>query len=451
MNGERDPKSPEKRLDICTFLDKRPLGATQWFIFAVSFAALMFDGFDTAVMGFLSTPLINDWGLGDGALAPVMMSGLVGLALGALTAGPLADRYGRKLIVVGSIFFFGFWSLVSAYSWNVPSLCFFRFLTGLGLGASMPNTVTILSEFAPSRYRSWMITTIYCGFSLGAASCGLVSIWLLEYYSWRSALVFGGLLPIAFAFLLLFTLPESARFLMLNPDKNRARLIGLVNRLIPGLADESTGFYSSEKQVSSRKSVRALFLPEYRLGTAALWLAMLTVLLANYLLTSWLPRVMTLYGLSIARGALVGVIFQIGGMLGNFGVGWVMDRFEHHKVVAAAVFSGAGLALILARQPISLLTAAPLVFLLGLTVSCVSTGLFAVAAHTYPTEIRATGVSWSAGIGRLGSITGAGAGGLILSLGLAPTSIFMAATVPLLISGAAIVVKGRRQPSYSRA
>ena len=448
-DGTKDEKKGN-RIDISTFLDGRPLGSTQWFIFLISFVTLMFDGFDTAIMGFLNTPLIHDWDLRDGTMAPVMMSGLVGLTIGALSAGPLADRYGRKLIVVGSIFFFGLWSLVSAYSWDVPSLCFFRFLTGMGLGASMPNTVTIMSEFAPVRYRSWMITTIYCGFSLGAAACGLVTIWLLKYYSWRSVLIFGGVIPMAFAVMLIFTLPESTRFLMLNLGKNRGRLIKTVNRLVPDLADGKTDFYTSEVKVHTNKSVRALFMPEYKLGTITLWVAMLTVLLANYLLTSWLPRVMHLYGLSHDQGALIGTIFQVGGMIGNFGVGWVMDRFEHHKVVASAVFSGAFFALVLAFQEITLVTAAPLVLLMGITVSCVSTGLFAIAAHTYPTEIRATGVSWSAGIGRLGSITGAGTGGLILSLGLAPTSIFMAATIPLIFSGLAIIIKGRHKPSYSK-
>lgn len=445
---EMKDESNVNRIDVSTFLDERPMGGTQWFIFVICFITLMFDGFDTAVMGFLNTPLVEDWSLKDGTMAPVMMSGLMGLAVGALIAGPLADYYGRKLIVVGSIFFFGLASLVSAYSWDVHSLCLFRFLTGMGLGASMPNTVTILSEFAPARHRSWMITTIYCGFSLGAAACGLVTIWLLKSYSWRSVLVFGGAVPMAFALMLAFTLPESTRFLIQNAA-NRQRLIKIVNRLVPGLADEGTEFYSSERQVQASQSAGALFLPEYRLGTIVLWVAMLSVLLANYLLTSWLPRVMNLYGLTLAQGALIGTIFQIGGMIGNFGIGWVMDKFEHHRVVAAAVFSGAVLCLVLALQQINMSVAAPLVFLIGITVSCVSTGLFAIAAQTYPCAIRATGVSWAAGIGRLGSITGAGTGGLILALGWAPTSIFMIATIPLVISGAAIIIKGQRQPSYS--
>lgn len=440
MNGQR-----EKRVDVGTFLDGRPLSGTQWFIFLISFVALMFDGFDTAVMGFLATPLIEDWGLKDGNMGPVMMAGLVGLALGALAAGPLADRFGRKLIVVGSIFFFGLWSLVSAYSWDVPSLCVFRFLTGMGLGASMPNTVTILSEFAPLRYRSWMVTTIYCGFSLGAAACGLVTIWLLKYFSWRSVLVFGGLVPMAFAVLLVFTLPESIRFLMLDLEKNRLRLTILVNRLVAGLAGPDTVFFSSEKRLKSEKSVEALFLPEYRLGTISLWVGMLSVLLANYLLSSWLPRIIKLSGLSLEEGMLIGTIFQIGGMIGNFGVGWVMDKCERHKVVASAVFLGAFFALILALSRVTMAAAAPLVLMMGATVSCVSTGLFAIAAQTYPTEIRATGVSWAAGIGRLGSIAGAGTGGLILGLGLAPTTIFMAAIIPLVISGLAIIIKGRAE------
>ena len=441
-------QNPDDRIDISTFLDERPMTFTQWVIFILSFVILMFDGFDTAVMGFLGPRLMDDWGIGKAALGPIFMSGLIGLAVGALTTGPLADRFGRKVIVIGSIFFFGLWSLVSAYSWNVPSLCVFRFLTGMGLGASMPNTVTILSEFAPKRYRSWMITTIYCGFSLGAASCGLITTWLVNFYSWRAVLIFGGVVPIVFAAILLFILPESTRFLMLNLEKNKHRLTVLVNRLIPGLADGRTDFYSSEKKVYTNRSVSALLLPDYRLGTITLWVAMLSVLLANYLLSAWFPTVIESSGLTAADGAIVGTTFQIGGAIGNFMVGFVMDRFEHHKVIVSAVLSGAVFTLILALQHLTMLVTVPLVFLMGITISCVSTGLFALAAHTYPTEIRATGVSWSAGIGRFGSI--AGAGGVILGImGLEPNQVFMFATIPLVISAVAIIVKGRRYPSYS--
>lgn len=415
----------------------------------ISFIILMFDGFDTAVMAFLAPPLREAWGIDNTALGPVVMSGLVGLAVGALTAGPLADRLGRKVVVVGSIFFFGVWSLVSAFSGSVMALCFWRFLTGMGLGASMPNTVTLMSEYAPKRYRSWMITVIYCGFSAGAALCGLVTIILVDHWDWRAVLIAGGVVPILFACYLWVTLPESTRFLVLKPER-RNRLQAVVNKLVPGLADGKTEFYTSEVRVEARNTVGVLLKPEYRLGTVTLWIAMLSILFANYLLSTWMPSVAKASGMDMAHWALVGATFQIGGVFGNFFVGMVMDRIEHHKVLAGAVVLGGVFAAVLAQLHLTLGSMVLLVFLIGVTVSCVSTGLFALAAHTYPTEVRATGVSWAAGIGRLGSITGSGSGALILGLNFAPSAIFMFALIPLGISAAAIIVKGIKQPSYSR-
>ncbi|MDL2306718.1 aromatic acid/H+ symport family MFS transporter [Desulfovibrio sp. OttesenSCG-928-C06] len=438
-----------EKVDICTFLDARPISRTTWGMLFISFIILMFDGFDTAVMAFLAPPLREAWGIDNTALGPVVMSGLVGLAVGALTAGPLADRLGRKVVVVGSIFFFGVWSLVSAFSDSVAALCFWRFLTGMGLGASMPNTVTLISEYAPKRYRSWMVTVIYCGFSAGAALCGLVTTILVAHWDWRAVLVAGGVVPILFACYLWFTLPESTRFLVLKPER-RQRLLAVVNRLVPGLADENTEFYTSEVRVGTKNTVGVLLKPEYRLGTVTLWVAMLSILFANYLLSTWMPSVAKASGMDMAHWALVGATFQIGGVFGNFFVGMVMDKIEHHKVLAGAVVLGGLFAVILAQLHLTLSSMVPLVFLIGVTVSCVSTGLFALAAHTYPTEVRATGVSWAAGIGRLGSITGSGSGALILGLNYEPSAIFMFALIPLGISAAAIIVKGIRQPSYSR-
>lgn len=441
----------EAKIDISTFLDSRNVTGTTWFMLTISFIILIFDGFDTAVMGFLAPPLREAWGLDNAALGPVMMAGLCGLAVGALTAGPLADRLGRKVVVVGSIFFFGIWSIVSAFSGSVAALCFWRFLTGMGLGASMPNTVTLMSEYAPKRYRSWMVTVIYCGFSAGAALCGLVTAVFVAHWDWRAVLIAGGVVPIAFAIMLWIVLPESTRYLFLRPDKHD-KLKKIINRVVPGLADDNTEFYTSEVCIGTtcKNTVSVLLRPEYRVGTITLWVAMLSVLFANYLLSSWLPSVAKASGMDMAHWAMVGATFQIGGVVGNFSVGWVMDRMEHHKVLVGALVLGGIFAATLAQMSLTLGTMIPLVFLIGITVSCVSTGLFALAAHTYPTEIRATGVSWSAGIGRLGSITGSGSGALILSLNFPPSSIFMFALIPLAISAAAIVVKGMYKPSHSK-
>jgi AAHS family 4-hydroxybenzoate transporter-like MFS transporter len=148
--------STQEKIDISTVLDKHPISRRQWLIVFLGFFVLGIDGFDVTAIGFIAPALIDDWQISRHMLGPVMMSGLFGLAAGSLISGPLADRYGRKKLIIGSVIFFGASSLLSAWSWNLSSLTFFRFITGLGLGAAMPNITTLVAEYAPGVIaRAW--------------------------------------------------------------------------------------------------------------------------------------------------------------------------------------------------------------------------------------------------------------------------------------------------------
>lgn len=439
------------RVDVGTFLDARSMGARQWLVLLLGFLVLVFDGFDTTAMGFIAPALIDDWGVLRQDLGPVMMSGLLGLAAGSLTAGPLADRLGRKLVIVGSVLFFGLWSLASAYATDIFTLSVLRFLTGMGLGASMPNTATLVAEYAPQRRRSQMVTFIYCGFAVGAALGGIGSKALIDHFGWRSVLVAGGVLPIAFAVLLLLLLPESIRFLAQHPAL-KDRLIRAVNKVAPGLANGDTQFYSSEEQVQSGSSVGALFAPGYRLGTCMIWLTLFMGLLTMYLLSSWLPLISRDAGLSLADAAIIGSLLQLGGVVGNVTVGLKMDRWNPHKVIALTILGGAACAVLIALLPPTMAVLCPLILLLGYFVNGVSPGCYALSAHFYPTRMRATGVSWATGIGRLGAISGAGIGALILAANWNFSQVFLFLAVPSLFGILAQYLKGRQaRPALAAA
>lgn len=433
-------------VDVSTFLDERPIGVRQWLVLILGFLVLVFDGFDTTAMGFIAPALLDDWGIERQDLGPVMMSGLLGLAAGSLTAGPLADRLGRKWVIIGSVFFFGVWSLISAYATDIFTLSLLRFLTGMGLGASMPNTATLVAEYAPKRRRSQMVTFIYCGFAVGAALGGIGSKVLIEVFGWRSVLVAGGVLPIAFAVLLIPLLPESIRFLE-QQSRLKTRLTRAVNKVAPGIADANTRFYSSEEQVQGGNSVSALFTPSYRLGTCMIWLTLFMGLLTMYLLSSWLPLISRDAGLSLAEAAIIGSLLQVGGVLGNLTVGLKMDRWNPHKVIGWTIFGGAVCAVLIALLPPTMMVLCPLILLLGYFVNGVSPGCYALSAHFYPTRMRATGVSWATGIGRLGAISGAGLGALILAANWNFSQVFLFLAVPASLGILAQYFKARQTPS----
>ncbi|HXZ10355.1 MAG TPA: MFS transporter, partial [Paraburkholderia sp.] len=197
-------KKIDNIVDVRAFIDSQRFTPFQWMILILCFLVVAADGFDTAAVGFIAPSLVQQWGVARASLGPVISAALVGLGIGALGAGPLADRIGRKTVLVLSVFFFGLWSLVASRATSIESLTLLRLFTGLGLGAAMPNAVTLMSEYAPARTRSVAVNAMFCGFSCGLALGGISSAWLIPHFGWPSVLIAGGVGPIILTILLLW-------------------------------------------------------------------------------------------------------------------------------------------------------------------------------------------------------------------------------------------------------
>lgn len=434
---------PSSQLDIQAFLDSRPFGPFQWKILLLCLTVLVLDGFDVVAMGFIAPALVADWNIPREELGVVMSMGLFGLAIGALMGGPLADRFGRRKVIIVAILFFGLMSLISAWSPNIEVLSLLRFLTGLGLGASQPNAATLASEYAPRKYRSLMVTVVYCGFTLGAAGGGFLANAMIPSYGWESILVVGGVVPIIFAVLLCFVLPESAKFMAVKQER-RAELQRIVNAISPGSANDETRFITPERDHAGKGAIKLILSPSHRLITLALWVGLFMNLLTVYFLNSWLPIIVKDDGFSMADAALVGAMIQVGGTLGNIVTGWEMDRFNPHKVMICTLIGAAVLTLSLANLSPGLYGLMALVFALGFCINSANTGWTAMAATYYPTEMRATGTSWMTGIGRFGAILGASVGAILLGMKWDFGHLFMFLTLPIGIAAIAAYVKGLR-------
>src|ERR1700692_1054967 len=203
-------------VDVAGFIDQQPVGGFQIKLLLACAAVLFLDGFDTTSIGFVAPALAKEWGLTKGALGPVFSAGLFGLMIGALIFGPVADRIGRKNIIVLSTAAFGIGTLITIFAQDVYWLIAIRFLTGLGLGGAMPNAIALTSEFSPQRRRGTMVMAMFCGFSVGAALGGLLAAALIPMFGWRSVFVIGGVAPLIYAPFLASWLPESIRFLALT-------------------------------------------------------------------------------------------------------------------------------------------------------------------------------------------------------------------------------------------
>lgn len=392
-------------LDVQTFLDEQPLSGFHWVVFALCFFIMLLDGFDTAAIGYIAPSLLKEWDITRPALGPVLSAALFGLVAGGLSAGPLADRFGRKRVIVVSVLIFGIGCLASSLVASLDGLVVMRFLTGIGLGAAMPNGVTLMSEYAPSRRRAIITNTMFCGFPLGAALGGFLAAWMIPLWGWRSVLVLGGIAPLVLAFVLAIWLPESARYLVAH--RQPVERIRAVLRRVAERAGEATAFVLSEPKAAAdgRKGLAMVLSRGYLVGSVMLWIAYFMGLVIFYSLINWMPILFKDAGLSSKDATLIAALFPLGGIGAVFS-GWLMDRFNANRIVAAwyALTAVAIFAIGQSAGNVGMLVA--VVFAAGVFMNTAQSSMGSLAAGFYPTAGRATGVAWMLGIGRFGGIAG---------------------------------------------
>jgi MFS transporter, AAHS family, 4-hydroxybenzoate transporter len=436
--GEAGASSP---IDVIDFIDNRPVGGFHIRLLLICAAVLFLDGFDTQAMGYVAPALAKEWGLGKAALGPVFSAGLFGLMIGALLFGPLADRIGRKTIIIGSTLAFGIGALVTATVQDVSTLLIVRFLTGLGLGGAMPNAIAMTSEFNPHRRRATMVMIMFCGFSVGAALGGLLAADLIPRFGWRSVFIVGGVTPLVLVPILALRLPESVRFLALRGNAS-ARVADLLRRIDPRAAFASDAAFVVQESHLAGLPVAHLFREGRAAVTLLLWVVFFMSLLDLYFLANWLPTVLNDLGASVSQAVVIGSMLQVGGVVGTFALGSLIDRFSFRAlalVYFAAVFAVGAIGQL--GHSAMLVTIA--IFAAGFCIVGGQIAANALAAGFYPTSVKATGVGWALGIGRIGSIVGPVVGGVLLEQKWSAAAVFMAAAGAALCAACAAFWLGR--------
>ena len=428
-------------IEVAEFIDAQPVGGFQIRLLATCAAVLFLDGFDTQAIGFVAPALAREWGVTKVALGPVFSAGLFGLMIGALLLGPLADRVGRKKIIIVSTVAFGLGALVTTLVQDVSSLIVIRFLTGLGLGGAMPNAIALTSEFNPRRRRATMVMIMFCGFSVGAALGGLLAAALIPQFGWRSVFVVGGVAPLLLAPILAVKLPESVRFLALTRgfDARVAQLLLLVN---PGAVfAPATRFIVDEPKLSGIP-VKHLFTSGRTVPTLLLWVVFFMSLLDLYFLSNWLPTVLNDLGASLSQAAVIGSMLQIGGVVGTVALGRVIDRFSF-RALALVYFIAVFAVGAIDQFGHSAMFVTVAIFAAGFCIVGGQIAANALAAGYYPTSVRATGVGWALGIGRVGAIVGPLIGGALLQAKWSAGEVFLMAAAAALCAALAAFALSR--------
>lgn len=433
-------------VNVQTLLNEHPFSGFQWVIFALCFLIVLLDGFDTAAIGYIAPSLITEWGVSKPALAPVLSAALFGLAAGAIFSGPLADRLGRKTVLVGSVAVFAVACLGSGFSPDIWTLAVLRFVTGLGLGAAMPNAVTLMSEYCPDSRRATLTNAMFCGFPLGAAFGGFLAAWMIPHFGWRSVLILGGAAPLLLLVALIVLLPESVRHMVANhypAERIRKVLARIAGDAVQGVQRFVMTESKPEAQASS--GVGVVLSRQYRMGSVMLWIAYFMGLVIFYALMNWMPVLFKEAGLDPKTGTLVAALFPLGGV-GAVLFGWLMDRFNANRIIAVGYALTAVSIWWIGQTAGHLGWLVVAVFLAGTIMNTAQSSMPALAAAFYPTRGRATGVAWMLGIGRFGGIAGSFLVAELSARHMGFSEIFAVVAIPGLIATAALVIKQYSSP-----
>ncbi len=421
-------------------IDAAPLGGYQIAIVVICFVVAMVDGFDTQAIAMVAPDIAKAWDTPIAAFGPVFGAGLLGGMLGGFVAGDLADRFGRKPSLIASMLIFGIGSLVTPVAASLNEMMLMRFITGLGLGGALPSFVALTAEFTPRRMRATLVSAMYCGFPFGASIGAVASAWALPRYGWQSLFVAGGLIPLGMLPVVIFMLPESLGFLH---ARNRiASITRIAKRL--GLRNDQLGDgrnLHDERPRDVLLGVGGLFRSGRASGTLLLWVTFFLSLLVSLLLVNWLPSVTRSAGLATEGAVGVVAVLNIGSIVGCMVLSRFIERLGPYVVIGAGYTIGAFAVMAIGWAGASVAAVFTSVFIAGFFSVGAQLCVVALAAVYYPSEIRATGVGWTMGIGRIGAVVGPIVGGLLAgsegsSLGLfafaALSSVLAAATVALM-------------------
>ncbi len=362
----------------------------------------MLDGMDVLIISYTAPAIAKAWSISPANLGIVFSSGLVGMTVGAIFLAPLADRFGRKPLMVLAALLMGSCIYLTSYATDINVLMIYRFISGLGIGTMMASTAAITAEYAPERTRDFWVSTVVAGYPVGAVLTGISSAKIIAESGWEHLFELAGIATFLIVPILLFLLKESAEF--------------------------------KAKAKPEDAKLRALFTSEFKMSTWQLWSALFLSFTTLYFLMNWIPKLATNAGLSMELAIYSGTIFNLGAIVGIPVQGYFSSRFGLKKSIGTlllitavllgifGLFSGSNLILVV-------------LFFLGFGVQGSFVGLYAVAARMYPTAFRSTGVGWAIGMGRLGGIIGPVLGGLLVGLGFGMGQSFIFFALPSFIAG----------------
>jgi AAHS family 4-hydroxybenzoate transporter-like MFS transporter len=434
-----------KTFDVNAFLDEQKLGGTHFKIVALLILTMMVDGYDIFLIGIILPALAEGLAIEPASMTIVFVMQQFGLLIGNFIVGPVADRVGRRVTLLGCLLIFGSLTLVTIFATTLMQLVVLRFIAGIFFSGVIPNTVSLVSEIVPKRVRATCVSITFAGYTLGTTVIGApVLAWVVPF-GWQYAFVVGGVLPLVLVVILYFYLPESLRFLVNNRPGDR-RVPALLRRIDPALRlDGDERFVVSEERVKATKApILALFQEGRWAITMLLWAGFHCAFIVSNLFGAWKNTVLSNFGgLDGERIALIMAVQGTAGIIGTLTSGFVMDRFGPTRVLPCYLGGAALAAASIAFVDLSTVWTLVAFGVFGYLSNGGLSGINALASLSYPSRVRATGISWAHGLGRAGAMIGPIIGGAMIASEVGVSAVFLIAAIPQLGASLAILAMHR--------
>lgn len=425
-------------ISIPELLDRTRLSAFQWRVFVLCFLVAILDGFDTQAIAFTGPSITQAFGLGAGALAPILTAGIVGMVIGAMGLGLLGDKFGRRPTIIGSVALFGLASLATAFAQTTEQILVLRFIAGLGMGGATPVVLSLAAEYGSARHRGTIMTTVLLGLPAGAILGGLLAAKMLPVIGWQGIFAVGGIVPLLLLVVLLTSLPESLHVLARrNTDNGRRQIEQIVARITQQPVISGSDFSVPEQALKTR--VSSLFSAGLARNTLGIWTVYLFNWVAWFMFLSWLPTVLKASGLPVEQAPMGTVAVNTVFVLCAIPLSIILPKINTRLLLLALFMFGIVLCLGLANSGQNWTLVFILAGLAGLGIGGQQIVLNYMVAQAYPTALRATATGWAIALGRVGAIIGSASGGWFLEQG-GPAGYYLALVAPLAIAAAGLMI-----------
>ncbi|MEZ0069978.1 AAHS family 4-hydroxybenzoate transporter-like MFS transporter [Streptacidiphilus sp. MAP12-20] len=412
------------------FIDQNPMSRRQWRIVVLGLLMMVAEGLDSTVVALVYPKIVKEWGTPLATVTATVALGVLAMVVGGVAVGPLADRYGRKVVAVAGISVFGLGTACMGLAHNIGAFAGLRIAACLGLGAVLPAVLALVADWTPVKRRSQTVTLAFAGVAVGTTVGGILASALIPAYGWPTLMGVCGLAPLLLIPAIVLFVPESVSVLAAR----RQSVSDVRNALCAVRPDQDlSGVVLDQSAVRRRprSATRVILSRDFALTTVLLWLCFFVGLGVVFVILSYLPLLVERMGLTTAQAGAAIAVFGGASLVGELAVAFALKRFDRFRVLAAlwalGVF-GLGAAALWAVQFAALLVAA---FVLGLCLPAANAALQAVAAVAYSPSARATGVSWANGMGRLGALASGLFGGMMVQAHWTLATVLLVLTVPV--------------------